>query len=119
VENLKNKGGRPRKELDWKTLDNILQFGARLLDCSDLCEVSEDLIQKRIREKFDCTFSEYRERKMSKMRMKLLQKQYDVAMKGNVALLIWLGKQHLGQKDKHETDLGDNAKQVFELAYKK
>jgi hypothetical protein len=97
--------GRPKKEIDWKTLDNILQFGARLIDCSDILDLSDDVIQARIKEKFNCTFTEYRERKMSKMRMKLLQKQYDVAMKGNVSMLIWLGKQHLNQKDKHETDI--------------
>lgn len=95
--------GRPSIEIDWKLLDSILEFGARLIDCSGILDVSDDLIQKRIREKFDCTFSEYRELKMSKMRMRLLQKQYDVAMKGNVAMLIWLGKQHLNQTDKIES----------------
>lgn len=29
-------------------------------------------------------------------------KQYKLAMKGNIALLIWLGKQILGQRDKQE-----------------
>jgi len=99
---MTNNIGRPKKELDWKLIDSILQFGARLIDCSEMCEMSDDSIQKRIREEYNCTFSEYRDRKMSKMRMKLLQKQYDVAMQGNVALLIWLGKQHLGQQDKQE-----------------
>jgi hypothetical protein len=37
--------------------------------------------------------------------MKLLQKQFDVAMSGNVALLIWLGKQHLNQSDKQEQSI--------------
>lgn len=102
---MTKKIGRPKKELDWKLLDSILQFGARLIDCSEMCNMSDDSIQKRIKEEHGCTFSEYRNRKMSKMRMKLLQKQFDVAMSGNVALLIWLGKQHLDQKDKAETTL--------------
>jgi hypothetical protein len=32
-----------------------------------------------------------------------MKKQYDVAMSGNTALLIWLGKQYLKQSDKVET----------------
>jgi AraC-like DNA-binding protein len=97
---MANKMGRPEKVIDWKLLDSILQFGARLIDCSEVLEMSDDSIQNKIKEQFGCTFSEYRERKMSKMRMRLLQKQFDVAMSGNTALLIWLGKQHLGQTDK-------------------
>jgi hypothetical protein len=100
---MANKMGRPEKVIDWKLLDSILQFGARLIDCSEMLDMSDDSIQNKIKEEFGCTFSEYRERKMSKMRMKLLQKQFDVAMSGNTALLIWLGKQHLGQSDKMET----------------
>jgi hypothetical protein len=32
----------------------------------------------------------------------LKRKQFQVAMRGNPALLIWLGKQYLGQSDKLE-----------------
>jgi hypothetical protein len=31
--------------------------------------------------------------------MSLKRKQFDMAMKGNVTMLIWLGKQTLGQRD--------------------
>lgn len=31
--------------------------------------------------------------------MSLKRKQFDLAMKGNVTMLIWLGKQTLGQRD--------------------
>ena len=38
---------------------------------------------------------------MNKKKKKALEeKQYEVAMEGNVQMLIWLGKQHLGQTDK-------------------
>ncbi len=105
---MKNKVGRPEKEIDWKLLDSILQFGARLIDCSEMLDMSDDSIQRKIQDAHGCTFSEYRERKMSKMRMRLLQKQFDVAMAGNTALLIWLGKQHLGQTDKITQELDTN-----------
>ncbi len=34
--------------------------------------------------------------------MKLKRKQIDVALQGNVVMLIWLGKQYLGQAEKTE-----------------
>jgi hypothetical protein len=35
-------------------------------------------------------------------KMSLKRKQWEVAMGGNVTMLIWLGKQNLGQTDKIE-----------------
>lgn len=115
--------GRPKIELDWNLINGVLQFGARLLDCSELCKVSDDVIQSRIKEEFGITFTEYRNRKMSSMRMKLLQKQFDVAMQGNIAMLIFLGKNHLGQADKIENknievtpDLPMNKEEKLQMA---
>lgn len=107
--------GRPEKEIKWDVLDGILQFGATLIDCSEILGHAEDTIQRRIKKDFKMTFSEYRHRKMARMRMKLLQKQYDVAINGNVTMLIWLGKQHLGQSDKTEIH---ESSQSFNLNYK-
>jgi AraC-like DNA-binding protein len=113
---MTNSIGRPKKELDWKVLDSILQFGATLIDCAEMCEMSDDSIQRRIKDEYGCTFTEYRNRKMSRMRVKLLQKQYESAMAGNTALLIWLGKQHLGQSDKNDISVnGDVAIKTLSL----
>ena len=40
------------------------------------------------------------------LKRRLKQKQIQVALKGNVAMLIWLGKQYLDQKDRME-ETGD------------
>lgn len=98
----KNKGGRPKKAFDWDKLDAILQYGAWLVDCADILNVSEDTVDRRIKSEFGMTFSEYRTKKMSRTRMRLAQKQIEAALAGNVTMLIWLGKQYLGQQDKHE-----------------
>ena len=36
-------------------------------------------------------------------KIELRKKQWEVAMDGNVQMLIWLGKQYLGQRDTPET----------------
>ena len=47
-------------------------------------------------------FAQAIEKGRSHGRMSLKRKQYEVAMGGNVTMLIWLGKQLLGQTDKVE-----------------
>jgi hypothetical protein len=37
----------------------------------------------------------------SEGKIRLRKKQFDVAMKGNTTMLIWLGKQILGQNDQN------------------
>lgn len=36
-------------------------------------------------------------------KMSLRRKQFEVAQNGNIAMLIWLGKQYLGQTDRTDT----------------
>ncbi len=40
------------------------------------------------------------------LKERLKRKQIETAMKGNVTMLIWLGKQYLGQKEKIEAEGG-------------
>jgi hypothetical protein len=50
---------------------------------------------------------------MEHMRASLKRKQYDLAVnQQNPTMLIWLGKQHLGQKDKNEHS-GPNNEPLF------
>lgn len=104
-------------ELNWEVLDAMLSLGAELIDCRDKLQMSDDTIQRRIKEKTGLTFSEYRKEKMAGIRQRLRQKQIDVALKGNVTMLIWLGKQYLGQVEKIENDLSGDMKETIKLAY--
>ena len=40
-----------------------------------------------------------------KQKIQLREKQWEVAMEGNVQMLIWLGKQYLGQKNEPPIDI--------------
>lgn len=110
--------GPPVIEIDWSKLDAVLQFGARALDCCGILDICEKTLFNKIHQKHKMTFAEYRELKMSTMRAKLLQKQFDVAMQGNVTMLIWLGKQHLHQVDKVETGISNATLQQLSVNYK-
>jgi hypothetical protein len=120
--------GRPRKEIDWNLLDSLITLSAQLNFCAErqLVEWKEEVnhqtikacrevLERRIKERFNLTFTEYREQKKEPLRLKLRQKQIDMALAGNVALLIWLGKNELGQKDKQEISTEDD--KPITLAY--
>jgi hypothetical protein len=111
-----DRGGRPKKDIDWDILNSIICTGMASLDyCCERQLVKEGRvvskktiesmrkhIQRKIQEKHDCTFTEYREKKMEGIRVSIVAKQMEVALKGDRTLLIWLGKNKCNQADKIE-----------------
>lgn len=100
---------RPKTELEdiefngWDQLDALIVWASQEY-CAEKLGISADSLARRLKEK-GFSFAEYKKQKQEPMRINLLKKQYDVAMSGNVSMLIWLGKQHLGQSDKQDQNL--------------
>lgn len=98
---------RPRKELEdikfdgWDQLDALIVWASEVY-CAEKLGISIDSLARRIKEKTGLDFAEYKQQKQEPMRINLMKKQYDIAMNGNVSMLIWLGKQYLGQSEKQE-----------------
>jgi len=114
--------GRKRAELDYNIIDTALYYGATmnqvmfLLEKKDM-KYTRKTIERCIKRDKGMTFSEYREYCHGGSRLKLAQKQFEVAMSGNATLLIWLGKQWLGQKDKLEQSVDEGTQKIFTLNY--
>ena len=85
----KKKGGKPRLTFDWDKLNAILQFMPQKDVVSDIMGVSEDTIDRRIKETHNCNFKEYRDRKMAPVKMRLIKKAIDKAMNGDNTMLIF------------------------------
>lgn len=92
-------------EIDWGKLDAILQFKPTLKVCSDIMEVSQDTIEDRIRETHNCTFAEYRDRKMGKVKLKLQQKAIEMALSGNTTMMIFALKNLCDWSDKNDVQV--------------
>lgn len=111
---------RPRKELEniqfdgWDQLDALIIWASEEY-CAEKLGISVDSLARRLKER-GYSFAEYKRQKQEPMRINLLKKQYDVAMQGNVALLIWLGKQYLGQSEKQQVDHTNNGESFKTLA---
>jgi hypothetical protein len=92
--------GRPRIEIDFDELDKLCKLQCTQEEIAGWFECSIDTIQERIKERYDMTFPQYFAMKRQGGKVSLRRKQFETAMKGNPHLLIWLGKQYLGQVDR-------------------
>lgn len=72
---------------------------------AEVLGISVSTLERRLKEHYQMTFDELKQEKQAGLKLKLSAKQYEMAMKGNVAALIWLGKQWLGQKERNETEI--------------
>ena len=85
---------RPLKEIDPNLVEKLARIGCSLGEIATIVECSEDTLERR--------FADDMRKGRDTLKMRLRRKQVLVAMRGNVAMLIWLGKQLLGQVDKQE-----------------
>jgi len=97
----------------WKQLNALVMWASQEYIAEEL-GMSADTLSRRIKEKYNCTFAEYKTQKREAIHINLLMKQYEIAMKGNVSMLIWLGKNELNQSDKATIS---NSDKPFKLAY--
>ena len=94
------KMGRPLIELDLKLLEELCTIGCTDSELAACLDVSLKTIENRKRE--DEEFLRIYKRGHESGKMSLRRRQWQKAMEGNIGMLIWLGKQLLGQKDQLE-----------------
>jgi len=100
----RSKGGRPRLEIDWKVVTGLCQIFCTLEEIVSVLGISEDTLERACVREHHMRFADFRKKHSASGRMSLRRDQYQAAKRGNTTMLIWLGKQHLGQRDKIERD---------------
>ncbi len=101
----KNKGGRPRAEIDWKTLQGCCEVGCTKEECAGILGVSAKTLERRLIDAGWEGFDVYFKSHFDKTKQSLRRMQIRSASNGNVTMQIWLGKQFLGQRDKADLDV--------------
>lgn len=100
-----NVGGAPKKAIDYDMLDKLCAIMCTGEECAEMLGIDYDTLNNRLKEDGNSGFSDYFKRKSAKGAVSLRRKQFLAATEdGNVPMLIWLGKQYLGQKDQQEID---------------
>lgn len=94
--------GRPKALIDWLTVGKMLEADCTAVGIAEQLGISVDTLYKRCKSDNKVDFSAFAQQKKAKGDDLLKVKQYSLAMNGNVTMLIWLGKQRLGQSDKQQ-----------------
>jgi len=87
---------RAKLDIDAEQVEALASYGCTNTEIASFFECNETTIRKR--------FSENLTKGRDGGKIRLRKKQFQVAMAGNVSMLIWLGKQTLGQKDQQEIE---------------
>lgn len=91
-----------RLKIDWQKVDKLLEAGCLGTEVAGVIGIPPDLLYDRCLSENGVNFSEYRQKRVASGDAILRAKQYQTAMKGNVPMQIFLGKNRLNQSDRVE-----------------
>jgi len=91
--------GRPRLAIDLRQLDQLARIHCTHEEIAAVLACSTDTLARR--------FAERIEKGREEGKMSLRRAQFKAALSGNATMMIWLGKQHLGQADQSKIQVGD------------
>lgn len=98
------KRGAKRKSVDWDIVNEYLQNGCSGKEVAATLGISDETLFKRCSEDLGMPFSALKQQKQAKGNSLLKNVQMKKALEGNIPMLIWLGKQRLGQRDQPVED---------------
>lgn len=110
---------RPELPIDWKIVDEFLACGSPGTEIASYFSMHPNTFYRKVEETFNVSFSEYCQQKKSIGDALIRKAQYEKALgltkDGDNTLLIWLGKQRLGQSEKNEEklDVGEQVRQAL------
>lgn len=82
---------RPKKQVDEALLEKLASIQCTNEELANMVGVSIDTLLRR--------YATLIKKARDNGKKSLRRMQWEAAQKGNVTMLIWLGKQYLGQKD--------------------
>src|SRR5512137_367607 len=85
---------RPQKKIDQKLVEALAKIMCTMEEIAAVAGCSVDTLERR--------YADIIKKGKEQGKMSLRREQFTSALKGNTTMLIWLGKQHLGQKDVSE-----------------
>jgi len=99
---------RPRVEIDWKKVDSYLQAQCNGTAIASILGCHPDTLYRHCEELHGMTFTAYSQIKRAEGVELLRVKMYSSAMSGDKTMQIWLSKQYLDMKDRHEQSTPDD-----------
>ena len=106
---------KPYFKINWETVDSMCAIQCTGEEIAGVLGCDYDTFQLACKREKKMVFTEYFNKKRSNGKMSLRRKQYSTAMDGNPTMLVWLGKNWLGQTDKIEAAVKTSQITGFEV----
>ena len=107
-------------DIDWDRVDELLIAGCSSYEIAGYLGCHPDTIRNNIKRQHGVDFREYKRLKRAKGDSMLREKQLQMAMSGDKTMLVFLGKNRLGQRDKFDMTTNNesiNPVQVIQLPH--
>jgi hypothetical protein len=114
---------RPKADIDWKRVDELLEADCEGTEIAAHLGLVPDTLYKRCQEDNKLRFSDYLRQKKASGNTLLKEHQWKMATgkedsQVKKSMLIWLGKQRLGQSDKKQQTLEISDKGTFNIHFR-
>ena len=91
---------KAQQAIDRAELEKLMRLSPSRREAADWFDVSQSSLERFIKREFQISFEALRDKSFVKTKMAIKRAQIEKALKGDNTMLIWCGKQHLGQSDK-------------------
>lgn len=106
-DSIQMKRGRPRKILNDEGAEAITKLASMMCTDEEIATFLGTTVDTLKNKQNNDLFQTSKEKGQNTGRASLRRAQFKAAERGNPSMLIWLGKQYLGQKDEQITTLQD------------
>jgi hypothetical protein len=109
---------KPMTDKEFEQLVNMIRVLCTAEEICGILGISEDTLGRRIEERQiegARNFAELYKKHSGEGKASLRRAQWKAAQDGNPTMLVWLGKQMLGQRDKHELSGPDGGAVQIEI----
>lgn len=105
-----NGPGRPKKQINWEQAEKLAYLQCTREEMAGFFGCTPKTFAVRLKEHTEgLSFEEWFSIYGSNGKISLRREQMKLAEKGNATMLVWLGKQYLGQTDKVESRKEEDA----------
>ena len=98
-------GGRPNKIIDQEQFEKLCVLQCTIEEFCCYFDCDDKTLTDWCKRTYNMSFSEIFKIKKGSGKISLRRKQFEVALAGNTTMLIWLGKNMLGQAEKSEVEV--------------
>lgn len=90
------------EKINAEELNKLMKLQPSEQEAADWFDVKVKTLARFVRKHFGCSFVQLRDKSFVQTKIAIKRAQIDKALKGDNTMLIWCGKQYLGQAEKVE-----------------